>query len=126
MNHKIIISLSLWLLWILPIRAQTQMQMNQLPCLNLSQGCQELLLELAMENSSEFLVLRKQEEIGKELIENQSAKAWTAWLTTNPVTLVQNVFGGGRKQDIELALAQLEIELVKLKTQQENLSLIHI
>jgi Fe-S cluster biosynthesis and repair protein YggX len=41
-----------------------------------------------MENSSEFLVLRKQEEIGKELIENQSAKAWTAWLTTNPVTLV--------------------------------------
>lgn len=122
MNHKIIISLSLWLLWILPIRAQTQMQMNQLPCLNLSQGCQELLLELAMENSSEFLVLRKQEEIGKELIENQSAKAWTAWLTTNPVTLVQNVFGGGRKQDIELALAQLEIELVKLKTQQENLA----
>ena len=122
MNHKIIISLSLWLLWILPIRAQTQMQMNQLPCLNLSQGCQELLLELAMENSSEFLVLRKQEEIGKELRENQSAKAWTAWLTTNPVTLVQNVFGGGRKQDIELALAQLEIELVKLKTQQENLA----
>ena len=75
-----------------------------------------------MENSSEFLVLRKQEEIGKELRENQSAKAWTAWLTTNPVTLVQNVFGGGRKQDIELALAQLEIELVKLKTQQENLA----
>jgi len=75
-----------------------------------------------MENSSEFLVLRKQEEIGKELIENQSANAWTAWLTTNPVTLVQNVFGGGRKQDIELALAQLEIELVKLKTQQENLA----
>ena len=75
-----------------------------------------------MENSSEFLVLRTQEELGKKLIKNQNAKAWTAWLTNNPVTLVQNVFGGGRKQDIELALAQLQVELVKFNTQHENLA----
>lgn len=102
----------------LPVKAQ----INQLPCLNLTQGCQQLLLELAMENSSEFIVLRTQEELGKKLIRNQNAKAWTAWLTSNPATLVQNIFGGGRKQDIELALAQLQVELVKLKTQQENLA----
>ncbi|MGB3511461.1 MAG: hypothetical protein WBA93_19935 [Microcoleaceae cyanobacterium] len=75
-----------------------------------------------MENSSEFLVLKSQEELGSQLLENQSKKAWTAWITTDPVSLVQNVFGGGRKQDVELALAQLEVELVRLKVQQENLA----
>ena len=75
-----------------------------------------------MENSNEFLVLREQEEIGKRLLENQSDKAWTAWITADPISLVQNVFGGGRKQDIELALAQLKVELTKLKIKQESLA----
>ena len=118
MNHKIIIIFWLLLLWIRPAGAQQK----QLPCLNLSQGCQRLLLELAMENSNEFLVLREQEEIGKRLLENQSDKAWTAWITADPISLVQNVFGGGRKQDIELALAQLKVELTKLKIKQESLA----
>ena len=74
-----------------------------------------------MENSGEFLVLKKQEELGARLLKNQSDKAWTSWLTNNPVTLVQNVFGGGRKQDIELALAQLKVEIARLKVQQESL-----
>ena len=81
-----------------------------------------MLLELAMENSSEFLVLRKQEELGKTLLKNQSDKAWTAWITADPISLVQNVFGGGRKQDVKLALAQLEVELTKLKIRQESLA----
>ena len=75
-----------------------------------------------MENSNEFLVLREQEEIGKRLLQNQSDKAWTAWITADPISLVQNVFGGGRKQDIELALAQLKVELTKLKIKQESLA----
>jgi len=74
-----------------------------------------------MENSNEFLVLKEQEKLGDQLLKNQSAKAWTAWITTDPISLVQNVFGGGRKQDIQLALAQLEVELTKLKAQQANL-----
>lgn len=74
-----------------------------------------------MENSAEYRHLRIQEELGRRLIVNQSAKTWTAWITTNPVSLVQNVFGGGRRQDIELAIAQLELELSRLKAQQEAL-----
>lgn len=63
----------------------------------------------------------QKEQIGTELIADQSAKAWTAWLTTNPVSLVQNVFGGGRRQDVELAIAQLELELTRIGQEKEEL-----
>jgi hypothetical protein len=93
-----------------------------LPCSNLSKQCVNLLVTLALENSAEYRFLEQKESLGNELIVNQSAKAWTAWLTTNPVSLVQNVFGGGRRQEIELAIAQLNLELTRIGQEKEALT----
>jgi prefoldin subunit 5 len=81
-----------------------------------------LLTSLALENSAEYKFLQQKEALGNDLIANQSAKAWTAWLTTNPVSLVQNVFGGGRRQEIELAIAQLNLELTRIGQEKEALT----
>ena len=70
-----------------------------------------------MENSNEFLVLREQEELGKRLLQNQSDKAWTAWMIVDPISLLQ-------KEAIKIFLGSIiyKLNINNAGTKVENIS----
>ena len=70
-----------------------------------------------MENSNQFLVLREQEELGKRLLQNQSDKAWTAWMIVDPISLLQ-------KEAIKIFLGSIiyKLNINNAGTKVENIS----
>ncbi len=59
--------------------------------------------------------------VTEERIDYTSKKKWTNYITTNPVDIIQNFFGGGGMQRDNLAIANLEIRTADLLTAKAEL-----
>jgi hypothetical protein len=100
----------------------------ELPCLDTSSECIELLAEKAIANSSELVTLDEQIAlidkrlvVAGERIEHTSKKRWTNYLSTDPLRIAANVFGGGDVQRDNIAIADLEVKSAELEAYRANL-----
>ncbi len=101
---------------------------QELPCLDISSECIEKLTEKAIANSSELAILNQQIalidrrlEVAGKRIEHTSKKRWTNFLSTDPLRIAANVFGGGDVQRDNIAIANLEIRSAELEAYRANL-----
>ncbi|MGK7897880.1 MAG: hypothetical protein AB4372_30745 [Xenococcus sp. (in: cyanobacteria)] len=53
-------------------------------------------------------------ELAEDRIDYVSKKSWTNYISTNPVEIIQNIFGGGNVQRDRIAIASLEIRTADL------------
>jgi predicted ATPase len=100
----------------------------ELPCLSSSNECIELLTEKAIANSPELVTLDEQIALidkrlvlAGERIEHTSKKRWTNYLSTDPLRIAANVFGGGDVQQDNIAIADLEVKSAELEAYRANL-----
>ncbi len=82
----------------------------------------------AIANSPELVTLDEQialidERVGLmgDRIDYTSNKRWTNYLTTDPLRLVANIFGGGDVQRDNIAIADLEVKAATLEATRANL-----
>ena len=110
-------------LWLKPIEKQNveREENKEIDCLNSSERCVEQLTEKAIANSfklqqsAERIALIEQRlAVTEDRIEYTSKKKWTNYISTNPVEIVQNLFGGGGVQRDNIAIASLEIRTTDL------------
>ena len=99
-----------------------------LPCLDSSPDCISQLTEAAIANSPELVTLDEQialidERVGLmgDRIDYTSNKRWTNYLTTDPLRLAANIFGGGDVQRDNIAIADLEVKAATLEATRANL-----
>jgi hypothetical protein len=100
----------------------------ELPCLDTSSECIELLAEKAIASSPELVTLDEQIALidkrlvlAGERIEHTSKKRWTNYLSTDPLRIAANVFGGGDVQKDNIAIADLEVKSAELEADRANL-----
>ncbi|MEN9517892.1 MAG: hypothetical protein RLZZ381_480 [Cyanobacteriota bacterium] len=103
-------------------------QPNVIPCIDSSNKCIEQLTEKAIANSPELVtideqiaLIDKRLAIAGERIEHTSKKRWTNYLSTDPLRIAANVFGGGDIQKDNIAIADLEIKSAELEADRANL-----
>ena len=122
--------------WSNPIETQKEenAENKKIPCLNSSSECVERFTYRAIANSfklqqtAERIALIEQRlAVTEERIDYTSKKRWTNYISTNPIDIIQNLFGGGGVQRDNLAIASLEIRTadllaakVELERQQEE------
>ncbi|WP_253274437.1 TolC family protein [Myxosarcina sp. GI1] len=94
---------------------------KNLPCSNSSNKCVGRLTELAIANSNKLqqtsdriTAIERRLAVTEDRIDYTSKKKWTNYITTNPVDIIQNLFGGGGMQRDNLAIANLEIRTADL------------
>jgi predicted ATPase len=82
----------------------------------------------AIANSPELVTLDEQIAlidkrlvVAGERIEHTSKKRWTNYLSTDPLRIAANVFGGGDVQRDNLAIADLEVKSAELEVDRANL-----
>ncbi len=87
----------------------------QLPCLDSSNQCVQLLTDRAIASSSKLkqtasriALIEERLALTEERIEYTSKKKWTNYISTNPVDIIQNIFGGGGVQRDNLAIRQCQ------------------
>lgn len=111
------------LLWSSPIEKQKEKnaENKEIPCLNSSKPCVEQLTELAIANSfklqqtAERIALIEQRlAVTEDRIDYTSKKKWTNFISSNPIDIIQNLFGGGGVQRDNLAIANLEVRTADL------------
>ena len=93
----------------------------QLPCLDSSNECVQLLTDRAIakssklkQNASRIALIDERLALTEERIDYTSKKKWTNYISTNPVDIIQNIFGGGGVQRDNIAIANLEIKTADL------------
>jgi hypothetical protein len=59
--------------------------------------------------------------VAGERIEHTSKKRWTNYLSTDPLRIAANVFGGGDVQKVTIAIADLEVKSAELEAYRANL-----
>jgi hypothetical protein len=103
-------------------------QSNVIPCIDSSSECIEQLTEKAIANSPELVTLDEQIAlvdkrlvVASERIEHTSKKRWTNYLSTDPLRIAANVFGGGDVQKVTIAIADLEVKSAELEADRANL-----
>jgi hypothetical protein len=103
-------------------------QANVIPCLDSSTECIEQLTSKAIANSPELVTLDEQIALidkrlvlAGERIEHTSKKRWTNYLSTDPLRIAANVFGGGDVQRDNIAIADLEVKSAELEAGRANL-----
>jgi hypothetical protein len=103
-------------------------QPNVIPCLDSSSECIEQLTGKAIANSTELVTLDEQIAlidkrlvVAGERIEHTSKKRWTNYLSTDPLRIAANVFGGGDVQRDNIAIADLEVKSAELEAYRANL-----
>ena len=110
-------------LWSSPIEKQKEenAENREIPCLNSSERCVEQLTTKAIANSfklqqtAERIALIEQRlAVTEERIDYTSKKRWTNYISTNPVDIIQNLFGGGGVQRDNIEIANLEIRTTDL------------
>ncbi len=86
------------------------------------------MTEKAIANSSELVILNQQIalidkrlEVAEKRIEHTSKKRWTNYLSTDPLRIAANVFGGGDVQRDNIAIANLEVRSAELEAYRANL-----
>ncbi len=101
---------------------------SELPCLDSSRECIEQLTQAAIANSPELVTLKSQIALVNERVELMgdrinytSNRRWTNYLTTEPLRLVANIFGGGDIQRDNIAIADLEVKAATLEATRANL-----
>lgn len=94
---------------------------NQLPCLNSSSKCVKQITLRAIANSaklkqteSRIALIDQRLAVTEERIDYTSKKKWTNYISTDPVNIIQNLFGGGGVQRDNIAIASLEIRTTDL------------
>ncbi|MBE9044909.1 TolC family protein [Pleurocapsales cyanobacterium LEGE 10410] len=94
---------------------------KEIPCLNSSKLCVGQLTERAIANSfklqqseSRIALIEQRLEVTEDRIDYTSKKKWTNYISTNPVDIIQNLFGGGGIQRDNIAIANLEIRTTDL------------
>ncbi|MGV2830745.1 TolC family protein [Myxosarcina sp. GI1(2024)] len=103
------------------VRSQELKPTIELPCLNSSNECVEQLTKGAIANSNKLqqtaeriALIEQKLAVTEDRIDYTSKKKWTNYITTNPVDIIQNLFGGGGMQRDNLAIANLEIRTADL------------
>ncbi len=118
-------------LWSHQIETQpVKREKNQLPCLNSSSECVKQITFKAIANStklkqseSRITLIEQRLAVIEDRIDYTSKKKWTNYISTNPVDIIQNIFGGGGVQRDNIAIASLEIrttDLLAAKTKLER------
>ncbi len=94
---------------------------KEILCLNSSNQCVEQLTERAIANSNKLqqtadriALIEQRLAVTEDRIDYTSKKKWTNYISTNPVAIIQNLFGGGGVQRDNIALASLEIRTTDL------------
>jgi hypothetical protein len=94
---------------------------SELPCLTSSNECVNELTTRAIAHSSKLqklseriAIIDERLKVTGERIDYVSKKGWTNYISTNPVTIIQNIFGGGNVQRDRIAIADLEIKTADL------------
>ena len=94
---------------------------REMDCLNSSNECVERLTEKAIALSSKLqqtadriALIEQRLEVTEERIDYTSKKKWTNYISTDPVNIIQNLFGGGGVQRDNIAIASLEIRTTDL------------
>lgn len=90
-------------------------------CLNSSSECVERLTVMAIANSNKLqqsadriAAIDRRLAVTEERIDYTSNKKWTNYISTNPVNIIQNLFGGGGVQRDNIAIASLEVRTADL------------
>ena len=90
-------------------------------CLNSGDECVQELTEKAIASSfkletlaSRITLIDERLELAEDRIDYVSKKSWTNYISTNPVNIIQNIFGGGNVQRDRIAIASLEIRTADL------------
>lgn len=93
----------------------------QLPCLNSSSKCVRQLTDKASANSSKLkqsksriALIEQRLAVTEERIDYTSKKKWTNYISTDPVNIIQNLFGGGGVQQDNIAITNLEVRTTDL------------
>jgi hypothetical protein len=109
-------------MWMSPLHAQP------LPCLDSGSECIQTLTEAAIERSGELKTLDEQIalinrrlELAGQRIDHANARHWTSYLTTDPIALLQNLFGGGQVQRDRMVITDLEIRAADLEAARAEL-----
>ena len=104
-------------------RANTKnaVENKEIPCLNSSKECVKQITERAIANSSKLkqsksriALIEQRLAVTEDKIDYTSKKKWTNYISTNPVDIIQNLFGGGGVQRDNIAIASLEIRTTDL------------
>ena len=94
----------------------------ELPCLDSSSECVELLTAKAIANSPELIAIDEQIAlidkrlvVADQRIEHTSKKRWTNYISSDPLRITANLLGGGDVQRNNIAIADLEIKSAELE-----------
>ena len=66
------------------------------------------------QSESRIALIEQRLAVTEERIDYTSKKKWTNYISTNPVDIIQNIFGGGDVKQDEIAIASLEIRTADL------------
>ena len=90
-------------------------------CLNSSNECVQKLTEKAIANSAKLETvttrikyIEKRLELAEDRIESISRRKWVNYISTNPVEIIQHIFGGGGIQRDNISISSLEIRTTDL------------
>ncbi len=103
------------------VNSDVQLTVDAEFCLNSSDECVAELTERAIASSfkletiaSRITLIDERLELAEDRIDYVSKKSWTNYISTNPVNIIQNIFGGGNVQRDRIAIASLEIRTADL------------
>ena len=106
----------------------TPLQAAPLPCLDSGNDCIQTLTEAAIERSPELQTLDERLslidqrlQLAEQTIDHANARQWTSYLTTDPIAILQNLFGGGQVQQQRMAITDLEIRAADLEAAKAEL-----
>ncbi len=102
-------------------QTEVKRENQQLPCLNSSSECVKQITSKAIANStklkqskSRIALIEQRLAVTEETIDYTSKKKWTNYISTDPVSIIQNLFGGSGVQRDNIAIASLEIRTTDL------------
>jgi hypothetical protein len=104
------------------VREEFAALQGDLPCLDSSTECVRQLQQLAIANSSELKLIEQRIAASRQRIDYHGSQRWTTWIDPNPVAIVQNIFGGGDAQKVDLAIADLELKTSELEARKAEIA----
>ena len=120
-NPQMALSQPKSLSWSNQIESKHEEREEKLTCLNSNKQCVEQLTELAIANSSKLkqsaeriALIEQRLAVTEDRIDYTSKKKWTNYISTNPVDIIQNLFGGGGVQRDNIAITDLKIRTTDL------------
>ena len=122
-NPPMVLSQPKSLLWSSPTETQKEenAENKEIPCLNSSKRCVEQLTTKAIANSfklqqsaDRIALIEQRLAVTEDRIDYTSKKKWTNFISSNPIDIIQNLFGGGGVQRDNIAIANLEVRTTDL------------